>query len=546
MKTMTNRLFSIASIIVLAFGVFFLSSCKDQAIPPEPTFFAQIRVMNFTVRGNPYDIYYYAENGPVDTLPRGGIALPYGHSTVYINNLATNKGAGQTYTVIARASGSKVGDLVKTSITLKAGDKQTLIIYSGSTDDPQSPPEYQWYSDLPTSTLEKNKSYFRFFNSIKGDTVGPLTVRVGDPIGGEVLAQNIAYKQMSTYYGLPTALDTTVTFYVIKGDGTVLGRMSGISLEAGSLHTVTWGGNWGPPWRQGQADGDVKDDSDRVRIFDDNTNGADVTFPVPLTMRYNFVNAIVPPENPLPDSIPDYNELSIKINNNTRFDVAGMKPFSTGPYVVDSLDLGSNSWKYDVVPASTQLTAAVNVKALLTSTPDGRNQNQIIADYIAGKRSDIINDMLTTLIVHDTVPKLYKLGKGGVKTVLTPIDSSRAQFIVAVPDVPDPNKPTIVLINALAPVKKVPATQNNITYTVNGTAVPFTGTWSPKNYKVYTDASSGTVNITATLKTSPSTTDVSTSFEAQNGEIYEVILCGRVNDGRGNTPRYIVIHANPK
>jgi hypothetical protein len=153
--------------------------------------------------------------------------------------------------------------------------------------------------------------------------------------------------------------------------------------------------------------------------------------------------------------------------------------------------------------------------------------------------------MITSIIINDTVPKLYKYGKGGVKTVLTPIDSARAQFVVAVPDVPDPNKPTLVVINALAPVKKGSATQNAVTFTVNGTQVPYTGNWSPKNYKVFTDASAGTVTVTATIKTAP-TTDVSTSFEAKNGEIYEVILCGRTNDSRGNTPRYIIVHANPK
>ncbi|HEY6171602.1 MAG TPA: hypothetical protein VIX80_04995 [Candidatus Kapabacteria bacterium] len=549
---MKNRLVSLFTLcVILLSGAFFIG-CEDTATLPEPSFFGQIRVMNFSVCAgvSSYDVYLYPENAAPDTIAKA-LGLAYGIATPYITNLGTNKGAGQNYTLVVRGAGAKSGDLIKTTILIKPNDKWTFVVLSEAGD---GTPEYKLINDNPTSPAVANMAYFRFMNTMPGSDPGDITVRIDDPISGTPLTLNpVAYKNISDYEGIQTATDKTVTFYAVRtSDNVVLGRLAGVSLEGGSYTTMTWGGNCPEKYRP-QEDGVlIRDDSSRIRLFGDSGVGNDVTIPVPSTMRINYVNALVNPN--VPESDPrftalHYQHLGVVIDNDTRYNFPSMTPFSVGPAPTKTEVLPNGSIYYENNPISFPLNDAVNVKGFKMDPAQPDVRGVLLFDYRAGVRADIKSDMLTTFVVHDSIRFVKKLSadKRDTSYLVSALDSARGQFIIAVPDVPDANNPTIVLANALAPGYKSSATVTNVKFYLNDAQETTTGNWSPKKYQtVKMPTPPGTYTVKATLNTTP-VEEFSTTFTADAGGIYEVLLVGERNHTNSNfQPRFIVLRVNPK
>lgn len=545
---MKNRLVSLFALCAILLSGAFFTSCEDTATIPEATFFGQVRVMNFAVCAGieSYDVYLYPENGPADTIAKA-LGLAYGISTPYITNLSTNKGAGQNYTLVVRGAGSKAGDLIKTTITVKPNDKWSFVILSLAGNDL----EYKLISDNPTSPTAANEAYFRFMNTMPGDDPGPIMIRIDDPVNGQQLTSGpIAYKDISDYVGFKTATDTTLTFYAVKSDGTVLGRLAGVSLEGGSYITMTWGGNC--KYRPQEEGVLVRDDSNRIRLFGDSDLGNDVTIPVPQTMRINYVNALV--NISLSESDPRfaglfYQQLGVVIDNDTRYNFPNMTPFSVGPAprADRTKDLGNGSMYFENYPIAFPLNDAVNVKGFKMDPAQPSVRGVMLFDYRAGPREDIKSDMLTTLVVHDTIrfSKKISADKKDTSYVIAPLDSARYQFAMEVPDVPNASKAKLVLANALSPGYKSSATVTNIKYYLNDNQVTTSGNWSVKKYQTE-EMDPGTISIKATLNTTP-VEEVSTSFSAEAGGIYEVLLVGcRNHPNSAYRPRFIILRANPK
>lgn len=553
---MKNRFLSlIAFFSILVSGMFF-TSCEDTATIPEATFFGQIRILNFAVCSGPasYDVYLYAENGQVDTIPKA-LGLAYGISTPYITNLGTNQGAGQNYKLIVRAAGAKTGDLINTSITMKPNDKWSFVILSEA--GPNSAPEFKLINDNPTSPTVANNAYFRFMNTMPGDDPGPISIRIDDPFSGELLTPSpVNYKDVSEYQGIATAIDKTVTFYAIKNDGdpankVVLGRLAGVALESGSYISMTWGGNCPNNYRTQEEGVLVKDDSSRIRLFGDTGQGNDITIPVPFTMRVNYVNALVNVNVPSSDprfSGLHYQNIGVVIDNDTRFNFPDMTPFSVGPAPSNSQDLGNGSMYYENKPIAFPLNDAVNVKGFKMDPAQPTVRGTLLFDYRAGPRDSIITDMITTFVVHDTVrfSKKISADKKDTTYVVAPLDSARYQFVIAVPDVPVHDKATIVLANALSPGYKSSATVTNIKYYLNDVQVTKPGNWSIKNY-LRQIVDPGSITIKATLNTTP-VEEVTTTFAGfEAGGIYEVILVGcRNHTDPAMRPRFVILRVNPK
>lgn len=549
---MKNRLVSLFALCAILLSGAFFAGCEDTATIPEATFFGQIRVMNFAVCAGieSYDVYLYPENATPDTIAKA-LGLAYGISTPYITNLGTNKGAGQNYTLVVRGAGAKSGDLIKTTIPVKPNDKWSFVILSEAGD---GTPEFKLINDNPTAPTEANKAYFRFMNTMPGADPGEIAIRIDDPLNGTLLTPNpVSYKNISEYEGIQTATDKTVTFYAVKtSDNTVLGRLAGVSLEGGSYITMTWGGNCPDNYRTQEEGVLIRDDSSRIRLFGDTGLGNDITIPVPSTMRINYVNALVNVN--VPESDPrftalHYQHLGVVIDNDTRYNFPSMTPFSVGPAPSKTESLANGSVYYENNPISFPLNDAVNVKGFKMDPAQPDVRGTLLFDYRAGVRADIKSDMLTTFVVHDSVRFIKKLSadKKDTSYVVSALDSARGQFIIAVPDVPDANNPTIVLANALSPGYKSSATVTNVKFYLNDAQITTTGNWSPKKYQtVNPPLAPGTVSVKATLNTTP-VEEFTTTFTAEAGGIYEVLLVGERNHTNpAFQPRFIVLRANPK
>ena len=546
---MKNRLVSLFALCAILLSGAFFTGCEDTATIPEATFFGQIRIMNFAVcaSSRSYDVYLYPENAPVDTTAIA-LGLAYGISTPYITNLGTNKGAGQNYILKVRPAGDKSKDLISTTVMVKPNDKWSFVVFSEVGD---GIPEFKLINDNPTTPTDANQAYFRFINTMPGDDPGPIMIRINDPVNGQQLTVNpINYKDISDYEGFKTATDTTLTFYALKNDGTVLGRLAGVSLEGGSYITMTWGGNCPKSYRPQEVGSLVRDASNRIRLFGDSDLGNDITIPVPQTMRINYVNALV--NISLSESDPRfaglfYQQLGVVIDNDTRYNFPNMTPFSVGPAPVKSQDLGNGSMYFENYPIAFPLNDAVNVKGFKMDPAEPSVRGVMLFDYRAGPREDIKSDMLTTLVVHDTIrfSKKISADKKDTSYVIAPLDSARYQFAMEVPDVPNASKAKLVLANALSPGYKSSATVTNIKYYLNDNQVPRTGVWPVKKYQTE-EMDPGTISVKATLNTTP-VEEVSTSFSAEAGGIYEVLLVGcRNHPNSAYRPRFIILRANPK
>lgn len=528
---MKNRYFVL--ILALLFGGVTLNSCEEIAQVQSPIDFAQIRVANFNNScnfdvGQVYDVYIYPVGTP-SAIPevRGG--LSYGIVTPWIDNLVTNREAGLTYKVQVRPAGDvEKQNIIDKEITLKPGDRYTLWIYKS--DDPFVP-RSEFISDRPSFEVESNKAYFRFMNTEDK----PLTVKIGDPLIGTALDKKelVPFTQFTNYEGFNSAtLDTTLTFFVVDADQNVVGRIAGVALESGTYKTITWGGNC-PGRYVAQEEGVItRPDSHHVRILDDAGDGADETKIVPQTLRYFFVNALIPAPTPEFRASHGYDQLGVVINNDNVYNFGPLSPYTAAPYAGTTGDGVIN-----VVPTATLLTDAVNVKGYVYNTTNPTSRGPLLFDFRAGPRANMKTDELVAFVVSDTLRTKFVPG------TKHPLDSAGGQFVFPVPDQPKAGQATLVIGNMLAP--KTPPAQQKMTFFIDQDSVEKTGVWSRKAHE--------TVDIPAgnsiTLRAHPNADAdeaVTFQFTPQPGGIYLVLLVGRRLDTRDEgKPRIMVIRTNP-
>lgn len=532
---MKNRYLSI--FLFLAFGLFALSGCEDVAQVQTPIDFAQLRVANFNNTCNMemqqvYDVYIYPVGQP-SSIPQVRGGLSYGIVTPWIDNLQTNRDAGLTYKVQVRTAGETQNrNIIDKEITLKPGDRYTLWIFKS--DDP-STMNAEFISDKPDFTVEQTKAYFRFINT--QEDAGKLTLRVSDPLNGNPIAgtTDVEFKKYTKYEGFTsTTIDTTLTFFVVDQNSNVVGRIAGVALEGGTYKTITWGGNC-PGRYVPQEDATVaRPDSHHVRILDDAGDGADETKIVPQTLRYFFVNALIPPTyNDVP-SLVDYDQLGVVVNNDNRYNFAPLAPYSVGPNGSITGDGVIN-----VVPTATLLTDAVNVKGYVYNPSAPSVRGPLLFDYRAGPRENMVTDQLVAFVLSDTVRKHTP----GTKH---PIDSTKGQFVVKIPDQPLKDQATFVLLNMLAPPSKPPATTNKAEFFINDVKVEHAGNWNIKIDEIATAPGNTQVKIHARVNATDDELVPARTFQAQSGGIYLVVLVGRrVSPTAQDMPQLMIIRTNP-
>ena len=528
---MKNSLITKLSLFAFLFVSVFVLGCKDTATTPGFVNLAQIRFANFH-QVEPIQVYMYPDGALPDTISKTQTPLTYGIVTPYLTNLATNREAGQLYHLIYRIPGNPVIQ-GKADVVLKPNDRKTWLIGGdkGNFDEAvidDAPPS--------SSVQDSTHAYYRFLN-VNPD-LGPLNCMIGDPLLGQSLAQNVAYKTVSPYVAIQTAFDTTVTFYITNATGTVLGRLSGVALQAATFHTITWGGQ-DPSARTRDANGNkILDDSLRVRILDDNEVGNDATVPVPSTFRFNIINALIPPNYPNATTI-DYvaaGGLNIIIQNNTVYDYKKLKQFSLAPAAISTNGDGVAS----VVPITIPLVDVIYFKFVKPAAYDDKaspgTADINLFRFYAGPKSSFKSDFLNTVIVYDTVKKVNP-------AAAAPFDSAQGTITIQIPDVPIAGKARLVFGNMLAPIKGA-QTANVGVFSIND--VVDTKVKAAKSFNSNDSLNAGSpVTLKGVVNSGADT--FTATFTPEAGAIYEAFLVGqRGHVNSDYRPKFMIVRLNPK
>lgn len=548
---MKNRLFFAFSLSAFLLSVLAINGCKDTATDPTYLPLAEIRFANYH-QSEPIQIFMYPLNNPPDTISKTPTPMTYGLVTPYFNNLPTNRDAGMTYHLEARLAGS-IKVLQFADVVLKPGDKKTWLISGNGIGDGGSV-DQTLINDNPPAGQDSKLAYFRFMN-VNPDYPEGLSMMIGDPLSGTSLATNVAYKSVSEYKGIPTKQDTSITFYVVSvKTGEVLSRLAGVGLEAGTYHTLTFGGaihriidpvtgNF------------TSNDTVRIRILDDDP-GTDLTLTPPLTFRFNIINALVPPNFPDGKALIDYTAtggLAIVINNNTSYDYKGLMPFT----VVPSWGNVTSDGVIEAVPTTIPLVEKIYIKfvspAAGMNSPSPLDAN-LFRFYAGSPRNSIVSDQLYTIIVFDTVKKIDAKAANNI----APYDSGAGTLTIPIPDVPIAGSARIAVGYMLAaPYRTLKGTSNNnAKFYVNDTLITKIGVGNKKlgSSTKTVDTSivvpgGQSVTLKATVGVSPDPVDdYSVTFNAEAGAIYEAFLVGQ--RGRPDDPKYrphfMVVRVNPK
>jgi hypothetical protein len=544
----TQRIFFVVAILAVL-GL--MNGCKTQVTDPLPTDFAQIRAINFATCSTPFDIYIEQDGAPLDTLPAIQ-NLGFGLAAVYNNNLPAVP-AGTVYHVYLHHVNNRLSVLNHADITVHPGEKWGVAIYYDPTTQTY-PMDVIHDPNNGQGTGVTDKVYVRFLNT--NSSYPNLNVYINDNQNGDVLVPNPGepFRGMTPYVPLGFKTDTSYTFFIVDpaNNNNVVARLAGVSFEPGSYHTISYTGD---PCQEAKSPAGNPIDSLRVHLYDDNFAGNDITTPIPQTFRYNFINALIPDPNVDQTKVRYYTQLGIVINNDGNITFPGLTPFSVAP------DQSSTPWGiqnhgqsyvdavggtiYPILCTSTQLTQAIDVKGYRTDNVAAGGRGQLLFDYRAGRRTDILSDIPTSLIVMDTCAPLS----------VTFVDST-AIFEVAVP-LPD-NAPSgsaiLVFVNALARANSAVNTVNQASFSINSNPVPLFQKKPIASYdnKEAPIAADGSTAITIDANFAKGTKapfaqieDFTVKFAPKPGKIYEIVLVGQRQNLNNFGPRILIIETNP-
>ncbi|HET9136920.1 MAG TPA: hypothetical protein VFO76_09800, partial [Candidatus Kapabacteria bacterium] len=463
-------------------------------------------------------------------------SLTFAVSTPYVNNLPTGRGAGQKYLFIARTDDGHA--IASATITLMPGDKWTWAIF-----DVNNVPDKDYVlkkDNPPANAQNPSKAYFRFFNTLP--QYQAMRMRIGDALHGEEITLNgnhdIEFMKFSDYYAIDTLTDTTVTFFVLDNSDNVVARIAGVSLEAGSYRTITFNG-YGPENKACRKPDPItnqltNEDTLRIHIYDDNSGGND-QLPVPTTLRFNIINAMIPadPALNLTNPYSDGTGVSYIINNNTSYDFKNVKMYQGVPTYDGSFNPDSVQ---NVYPKAVPYTGAY-VKVVKATGAQPSGNDPLLMRFFANT-SIIASDQLYSIVVFDAVQK--------PNTKAAPYDSAAGVATFNIPDAPIDGK-AIILVGsaALAYKKSTGAWTLSRDNSTEGTKT-FSAIKKEKQSMLDTVSADVDVTFKGSIKYG---TDVITlpefTFRPKAGGIYEVLGVGRSYDPLGNTPRFIVIRTNP-
>lgn len=525
MKTrLSSRVVALCLLLITA-GLSF-DGCMPDTV--EPTVgsaeFGSIRVMNFRECPDapPFDVFIY-QDGSRDTIINR--ALEYGVGSAYATNLAPGK-----YNVVLTALNNRDAVRGQSTLDLKANEAKTVLVFKDNENYPMTVVSDQ------TITPASDKVYVRFLNT--KTEMGSLELVVDNP--ANVPLVGVEPRILSEYKELSHALDTTYALYVRKPGAAdqVIARLAGAAFGPGQFYTIVYSGN-DNICRDTSAE---KADTLRLRYFDDNQQGNDLTFPVVQSLRFNVVNGLIPPPVMHKPDQRTYRTAGVVINNDDRFLVPVLAPKQMARNLGTEQDGKVIIGGFYTVP----WTEAIQV-SMYANVYDGNNvidgkRGIKLIDLRAGNRRQVKSDVPFSIVIMDTV-------RSDMTNGIVNVDSSKiVSFSVPLPDVPMSDKAQIVVINGLAPSRTSPVNTGTLAKMyVNGTAPTAFTTFqkAPKYDKV--EVSEGDVTIKAELGRSASDIKqtIEKTFRAEKGGIYEVVLVGqRLNTTAEGQPEILVIRTN--
>ncbi|HET6512410.1 MAG TPA: DUF4397 domain-containing protein [Candidatus Kapabacteria bacterium] len=521
MKTRISSRVVAVCLLFLAAGIG-LNSCKPELTEPIVTgaSFGSIRVMNFReCPSEPFDVFIYKE-GSLDTVITR--ALAYGIGSAYATNLIPGD-----YTIQFTPLNRRDLILASTSIRVDADKARSLQVFKGENDAFILTPSFD--QDIAP---DPTKVYVRFLNT---KDIGNVDVVLDNPLGNATF-DNVPPRTLTSYVPLDHALDTSYAVYLVNGDDAkqVISRMSGAAWGPGQFYTLVYAGNNNDCRDTAEA----KADTLRLRYFDDNQQGNDLTFPVVQSLRFNFVNGLISPQNPGAGQ-RSYTTAGVVINNDDRFLIPGLKPKEV------ARNLGTEQDGKVIIGGffTTNWTEAIQVS--MYSVPDGNTDPRAtrgtkLVDLRAGNRLGIESDVPFSIIIMDTVSNRTTSG-------VFHVDSSRiVSYSVPLPDVPT-DQAQLVLVNALAyaPKEGVSAPSKYAKIYVNNTVAKlFTSPQrSPKVDNVSVDGGAP-VEIKVEIGRASVLKTLTKIFTPEPRGIYEIVVVGQNGNQGAGEPEILVIQTN--
>jgi hypothetical protein len=533
MTRITRRVVALC-LLFLAAGAG-LNSCNPELVsPPVGTAdFSSIRVMNFAACDEPNDVFIY-QQGSLDTVIIRAVA--YGVGSAYATNLTPG-----TYTVQVTKPNQRDIKVAEALVSVSNRVQKTLILWSESPADadPTAWTLQEVALDRPNPTPEANKVYVRFLNAKQMN----VNVVLDNPMNNPLFT-NVGARGLTDYVALNHALDTSYAIYLTDpaNSTSIISRLGGAAFAPGSFYTIVFGGN-DLKCRDTTAE---KADTLRIRYFDDNEAGNELTFPVQQSLRFNVINGLISPPNAT-DSQRQYTEIGLVVNNDDRFLVDRMiakqvAPILTGPGVETTPDVIPTG--FFTLPWTDAILVSMYRRDGLTGSTRGNPAITKYVDARLGNRRNIKSDEPFSMIIMDTVNNNKKAG-------FPWIDSSGVRtFGIPLPVTSPSNEITLVLVNALARFKIQPATAGTqAKFYVNGEVPSFWNTPQPQEkYSTMTIPATElqNINIKVEIGRTSVVQTLEKNFQALPGGVYEVVIVGQRENTTTGTPEILVLHTNPR
>jgi hypothetical protein len=374
-----------------------------------------------------------------------------------------------------------------------------------------------------------------------------LNLKVGDNLNGNPITSTpLKFRQHNDYQGIPFKTDTTFTFFLTdpSGHDSVIARLAGVTFNPGSYQTIVFTADLTKVGKNSSNPAGDALDSIRLRIIDDNGLGNDITSPsIPQSLRFNFINALVPVNNPAATD-RTYAELGVVVNNDGNITFPNMKPLDVAPALsfFQPTYMDGNQLIHVTQFTSIPLTAAVNIKGYQTDGLAAGQRGTLLFDYKVGARTDIKSDIPVSFLIIDTP----------LKASVTADTLGVSHVAVPIPDNALPGQSRIVLVNGLAPTPTGPVA-SYVSMTVNGVRDNAFGsaiggkkpTTYDNNLAPFTSGLPVTIVASMQKKGALNAETAMVTFTPKDGKIYEVVLVGERGSTKGFGPQFIVVETNP-
>jgi hypothetical protein len=305
-QNMSKWLMSMTAVVALAFA-----GCQASTPPVNPSLMASLRVMDFAPSpASNVDVYWYQSTTkavdlatPLTKVQANIHNLGYGGGAVYTDGIPAAAGGTQYHYVVTRVNSPSAIE-TEGNVTLYPGQNNTVVITAAP-----SGPGVQ-FSSFPladakagkvSNTADASSAFVRLMNMQPGS--GKLVLRLNDPVTGEVIGSiggtpGVDYTQVSDYYAIKTAQDTSFALFLTPvGSSNSIAQLSYQTYTAGSYFTIVYSGDTSRipgelDRRTPQDSSQASSDRIRLRVFPDDNIGADQTNPVDSAFRYNIINGV--------------------------------------------------------------------------------------------------------------------------------------------------------------------------------------------------------------------------------------------------------------